>query len=176
MILSHSFGAPMKGTATIHAYDLQPGLETLFQYFELTTDNSGPAIAGVGIQDFDAFCYQASASGSGPNQNCGSFPQTTTTNIPRTAGWRTYTLTVGATSTVVLIDGQQVFELPGDFTFNTVNIQLFGPGGRPNTTMYVDDFSIEATSADVPEPSAFAFTGLCLFGLHLARKRAIRSE
>jgi hypothetical protein len=161
-MLTHTFPTPMTGTASVYFYDVAPGQQTLYQLLRLYDSAKYPNGAGqVGTQDFDAFCYSAQVGNMGPNANCGVFPQQTTTNVARTAGWHLLSITMGTSATSISIDGSLVYSLAGAFTFDTVQLDMQGPAFRPNTVAYFDDFSLTATTA-TPEPATFVVVILAL--------------
>jgi hypothetical protein len=148
MLLTHNFGSSQKGNFSIYFYDVAPGLETLYEKFNLHNAISGQH-ASIGTQDFDAFCYTVQMFNSntnilqGPNANCGIFPQITTTNVTRTAGWHKLEINVATASISFLIDGVQVFDSQGDYSFDSIDISVSGPFWRPNTAAYFDDFRFQ---------------------------------
>ena len=136
----------MKGTFSIWFYDVAPGQET--QYEQLQLFNSATSdYASVGTQDFDAFCYEAQLYNAntqkrqGPNQNCGIYPQTSTTNVRRTPGWHNLSIFVAGNSITLAIDGQAVFTTAGSYSYDTVMLFQSGPYWRPDTYSYWDDFA-----------------------------------
>ena len=151
--LTHSFGAPLKGVFSIYFYDVAPGLETLYEKFNLANTITGEQ-ASIGTQDFDAFCYTAQLFNSntnvvqGPDANCGVFPQITTTNVMRMAGWHKLEINVGSSSVSFLIDGVEVFNSPGEYRFDSVDISVSGPFWRPNTVAYFDDFHFQGNESN----------------------------
>lgn len=152
MHLTHTFPTAQKGTFSIYFYDVAPGQETLYEKLNLYNSISGES-ASIGTQDFDAFCYTAQLYNSntnvlqGPNGNCGIFPQTSTTNVTRTTGWHKLEINVAASSISFAIDGTQVFNSPGDYNFDSVDISVTGPFWRPDTVAYFDDFSFQDNAA-----------------------------
>ncbi len=143
--VSHRFASPQKGTFSIWFYDVAPGQETQYEqislYNSVTTD-----AASIGTQDFDAYCYEAqlynvrSGQQQGPNQNCGIYPQTSTTNVHRAVGWHILTISIGVDSITLAIDGKAVFTTSGDYSYDMVTILQSGPDWRPDTYSYWDDY------------------------------------
>jgi len=168
MNLFHQFAQPVKGDFSVFFYDVAPGQQTLYELIALSNSADPNSSAGIGTQDFDAFCYAASAAGGGPNANCGSSPQVSTTNIPRTLGWHEFKISVGATSISEFIDGILVYTTLGNFTIDRVDLAVFGPGFRPNTNASFDDFN--ATFTSVPEPGGMALAGVAFIMLGLCRR------
>lgn len=168
--LSHSFPSAQKGIFSIYFYDAAPGQETLYEKLNLYNATSGES-ASIGTQDFDAYCYTAQLYNSntnvlqGPNGTCGIFPQTSTTNISRTAGWHKLEIDVSTDSVSFSIDGAQVFEADGDYSFDSVEISVSGPFWRPNTVAYFDDFSfqVNATNAFLGYLNPLLNDGTALF-------------
>lgn len=168
MRLTHDFGEAMYGIVSVRFYDYAPGQETLYEFLRLYTVNAfGENF--VGAADYDAFCYQAGSVPSGPNQSCGIYPGTYTTNTARTAGWRLFEIDASSTAISISIDGSQVFTQAGDFPFRYVDLAVSGPFWRPNTLVYWDDFQVNAESAAIPEPSAAVLVGCGLLILGLRR-------
>lgn len=142
---SHSFSSPQKGTFSIWFYDVAAGQETQYEQIQLynsvTTDS-----ASIGTQDFDAYCYEArlynytTQQEQGPNQNCGIYPQISTTNVQRTVGWHMLSIFIGTDSITLAIDGNSVFTTSGNYSYDTVTIFQSGPSWRPDTHSYWDDY------------------------------------
>ena len=146
MTASHTFGSPRKGTFSIWFYDVAPGQETQYEQISLTNAVTGD-YASIGTQDFDAFCYEAQLYNyntkirQGPNQNCGRYPQISTTNVQRTVGWHNLSVFVGTDSITLAIDGNSVFTTAGNYSYDTITLFQSGPEWRPNTYSYWDDFA-----------------------------------
>lgn len=143
---THKFASPQKGTFSIWFYDVVPNQET--QYEQISLSNSVTKdIASIGTQDFDAYCYEAQLYNygtkvqQGPNQNCGTYPQISTTNVHRTAGWHILSIFVGSDSITLAIDGIAVFTGKGNYSYDTVQVGQSGPVWRPDTYSYWDDFA-----------------------------------
>jgi hypothetical protein len=168
--LRHDLGELMYGTVSVQFYDYAPGQQTLYEHLGLyeplsLTDSS------VGVADYDANCYLAAVGATGPGQICGSFPGVYTTSIGRTAGWHEFSISRSNTSISIRIDGTLVFTQAGDFPFQYVILNVFGPSFRPNTVVYWDNFQIDAQSASVPEPATTALIGGGLLVLCLRKLR-----
>lgn len=141
--VSHRFASPQKGTFSIWFYDVAPGQETQYEqislYNSITTDS-----ASIGTQDFDAYCYEAALYHNGiqegPNQNCGIYPQISTTNVHRVAGWHILSIFVGGDSITLAIDGSSVFTTSGNYSYDRIMITQSGPDWRPDTYSYWDDY------------------------------------
>lgn len=158
--LIHNFTTNVQGTASVYLYDPTPGQQTLYAQMQITNSSNNQQTASSGIQDFDAFCYMANINNVGPAANCGSFPQSTTTNAMRTAGWHLFTINAGAASISFAIDGVTQFTQAGNYSFDQVAIFISGPGFRPNATFYFDDFSLNVTEVGtVPEPGSAVLVG-----------------
>lgn len=146
MQLARTLVAPTKGTFSIWFYDAAPGVEALYQHFVIR-DSRTQANVMMGINDFDAFCYvtqvvDASGNATGPNRNCGIYPNQSTTNVSRTAGWHHFKIVVKGDKVRIFIDQQLVFVGSGNYRYDTIDISLSGPSGRPNTVAYFDDFLV----------------------------------
>ena len=144
--VAHTYGSQQKGTFSVWLYDVAPGQETQYEQIVLNNSVTGDS-ASIGTQDFDAYCYEAQLYNSntqvqqGPNQNCGIYPQISTTNVPRTAGWHNLTITVGSDSVTLAIDGKAVFTASGNYSYNSVTLSQSGPYWRPDTYSYWDNFA-----------------------------------
>jgi hypothetical protein len=129
--------------------------------------NTAARMAAImGTQDFDALCYKAMMTygdagvNLGPNQNCGAFPRAETTNVARTLGWHRFGIDVRSNSTVFSIDSAVVYTFPGTFSFDTIQMDLSGPGFRPDTAAYFDDFTFTPSAlCDVQLSSALYAAG-----------------
>lgn len=175
MHLEHTFAEPIKGLFSVRFYDYAPGSETLYMSFGLTNSSQPSWNTDVGAKDFDAFCYAASAAGTGPNGSCGIYPQLSTTTVARTAGWRLFEINVGGSDIKIYIDGTLVHTALGDFSFDGVSLNVFGPSWRPNTLVYFDDFSVDGyTASQVPEPGTLSSLALGAAALAALRRRRNR--
>ena len=171
--LIHNFATNVQGTASVYLYDPTPGQQTLYAQMQITNSSNNQQTAGVGIQDFDAFCYMAHINNVGPAANCGTFPQSSTTNVPRTVGWHLFTINAGPASISFAIDGVTQFTQAGNYSFDQVAIFISGPGFRPNATFYFDDFSLNVTEVgSVPEPSTWTLLISGLAVCAIARRRS----
>jgi hypothetical protein len=146
MHLRHDFPAPTNGNFSVYFYDVAPGQETLYEKLYLYNSSQPNLSAAVGTQDFDADCYSAAfvnsaGSAFGQNASCGVFPQLSTTSVPRTSGWHLLSVDVAATAITLAIDGQQLFTVPGSYSFDTIDIGVSGPSFRPDTVASFDDFA-----------------------------------
>jgi hypothetical protein len=153
MHLSHNFPSAQKGIFSIYFYDFAPGQETLYEKLNLYNATSGEN-ASIGTQDFDAYCYTVQMYNyntnvlQGPNGTCGIYPQTSTTNVSRTAGWHKLEINVSAVGVSFSIDGVQVFNTQGDYSYDSIDISVTGPFWRPNTVAYFDDFNFQANGTN----------------------------
>ena len=90
------------------------------------------------------------------------------TDISRTSGWHLLQIDASATGGTAYIDGTSIGAThSGDYRFDTVVLQLSGPGWRPGATYYYDDFKI--TSTPTPEPATILLFGTGIVGM-TARK------
>lgn len=143
---THKYASPLKGTFSISFYDVAPNQETQYEQISLYNSVTGDSVS-IGTQDFDAYCYEAQLYNyntkvqQGPNQRCGTYPQTSTTNVHRTAGWHILSVFVGSDSITLAIDGNAVFTGKGNYSYNTLQISQSGPVWRPDTYSYWDDFA-----------------------------------
>lgn len=170
--LTHSFGEPMKGTASIWFYDVAPEQETLYEWFSLY-NAADPNGSRIGVSDYDAKCYNANAFSTGPNASCGIYPQVITAPVNRSAGWHLFEIAYLQNEIRLSLDGQLIHSLAGNYTFDSVRINMAGPLWRPNTSAYFDDFSMQAESASIPEPatSLLACVGVVLLAARRWRYR-----
>ena len=141
---SHRFAFPQKGTFSIWFYDVAAGQETQYESIYLTNSQTNDS-ASVGTQDFDAYCYAASVydhlTGThGPNQNCGIYPQVTTTAVNRTVAWHNFSIFVETDHVILAIDGKAVYTYSGNYGYDIVTISQSGPYWRPDTYSYWDDY------------------------------------
>jgi hypothetical protein len=158
MSLSHTFSSQTQGDFSVWFFDNGESFPDQTYYNFLSLGNTGggglPSVF-VGTQDFDPTCYEAaldtSSGRAGPNANCGPFPGIATTDVSRTVGWHQLEIDDASTSLTISIDGTQVLDVAGDYSFNTVELETFGPENS-TTPSYFDDFNAVTTSA-VPEPS-----------------------
>jgi hypothetical protein len=139
--LTHSFGALTKGAISVAFYDVAPGQETLYEQLILTNSQNSAVSASVGTMDFDSECYEARfGPNSGPNANCGIYPQETTTPVKRAAGWHILSISFGQYNVSISIDGRPVYTIWGNYQFDTAQLSVTGPSWRPDTVAYFDDF------------------------------------
>ena len=144
----HKLPAATKGTVSIAFYDYAPGTETLYEQLTLiNSKNPSEIAASVGTMDFDSECYMAGFPiGTGPNANCGIYPQQSTTAVKRTAGWHVLSISFGSAYVSISIDGTVVHSVEGNYTFDTISIGVYGPSYRPDTVAYFDDFAFTPLS------------------------------
>jgi len=146
ILATHTFASPQKGTFMVWFYDVAPGQETQYEQLRLYNSVTTDGIE-LGTQDFDAYCYMAEVYNvnnnqvQGPNQNCGIYPQVTTTNVQRTVGWHSLSIFVGTDSVTLAIDGSPVFTTSGNYSYDSITLNQSGPGWRPDTYSYWDDFA-----------------------------------
>jgi hypothetical protein len=142
LVLEHQFTPSAQGDFVVWYYD---SLQTYYNFLYLGSNNSsGLPSAFVGTQDFDPTCYEAaldtSSGRTGPNGSCGPFPGAATTNVVRTVGWHELEINVAASTFTISIDGNQVLNVLGSFSFDYVALEFFGPEASA-ATAYFDDFS-----------------------------------
>ncbi len=172
--LAHTFATPVTGDFSVYFYDVAPGSQTLYEDLYLLNSAHPDQNAYIGTQDFDASCYAVYIGGNGPNQPCGSFPQSTTTNVARTVGWHLLDINTGASGTSASIDGTVVYTSLSSYSYDLVKLDISGPSFRPNTVAYFDDFRLNASeSSPTPEPGTLLllFSGLLCARL-LNRRRS----
>jgi len=151
MHATRSLASHISGTFSVWFYDVAPGEETLYEHIALSDSVSGWN-ASIGTQDFDAYCYMTQLYNSGtganlgPNANCGSYPQVTTTARSRTVGWHNLKIAAGLTQITFSIDGVVVFTHKGHFTFDSIDLAMSGPYWRPDTVAYFDDLVVKPLS------------------------------
>lgn len=173
MSVTHTFSTATQGDFTVWFYDNGESFSDQTYYNMLALGNGGafPSVF-VGTQDFDPTCYEAAldtTSGrTGPNANCGPFPGAATTDALRTIGWHEFEIDDSATSLIISIDGNQVLDAAGDYSFTSVTLETFGPENS-TTPSYWDDFNAVTTSS-VPEPSTVGALAILLGSLVVRRK------
>ena len=142
--LTHAFASPVKGSFAVWFFDAAPGQETLYEQIQLANSAQG-AGASIGTMDYDSQCYTAvlftGSTNLGPIANCGYYPQASTTNVARTPGWHRFEITVATDTVSFLIDGTSVYSTSGDYSFDTITLNVSGPYWRPDTYAYFDDFA-----------------------------------
>jgi hypothetical protein len=176
MDLTHTFSQSMQGDVSLWFYDVAPGSQTLYDRLVLSNPLTGWS-SMVSVEDYDAYCYHAALGngqvGYGPNANCGIYPNTGTTDVPRTQGWHEFGIDYGPGGATLSIDGSPVFAIAGNYSFTQVDFSVFGPYWRPNTVAYVDDFNINAYSATTtPEPSTLLLLATGVVGVLTRRRKS----
>jgi len=176
MQVIHNFSSQTQGDFSVWFYYSGEAYSDQTYYNFLNLGNtSGLPSAFVGTQDFDPTCYEAaldtSSGRTGPNANCGPFPGAATTDVGRTVGWHEFEIDDTATSLTISIDGTQVLDVAGDYSFNYVTLETFGPENSTTPTFF-DDFNAVTTSA-VPEPSLAVVLAIIL-GVTLVGGKALR--
>jgi hypothetical protein len=141
MMLTHKFNTLTKGAVSVAFYDAAPGQETLYERLVVLNSQYPSVNASVGTHDFDSECYMANVGTSGPNANCGIYPQETTAPVERTPGWHLFSIFYDPLSVSISIDGRVICTTAGDYRFDTIEIYVDGPYWRPNTVAYFDNFS-----------------------------------
>jgi PKD repeat protein len=139
--LNRSFSAPITGTASIWFYDSAPGLQTLYARFELRI--SGSSVAVVHIQDYDGSFYHANANGVAPGAVAS-----------RSLGWHLFE--IDTANGVVRIDGSEVITSAGSFSFDSIDLNVTGPSGRPDATYYFDDLRVDSVPDVQFDSSAYS--------------------
>jgi len=173
MSLTHTFSTETQGDYTVWFYDSGEAYsdQTYYNFLALVDSATGD-IASVGNMDFDPSCYAAGlytpSASFGPNASCGPYPQLTTTDTARTVGWHEFEIDDSATSLIISIDGTQVLDVAGNYSFDSVTLHTFGPENSTTPT-YWDDFNAVTTSA-VPEPSSVVPLTIFLGSIILRRK------
>lgn len=126
--LTRYLSSPVEGTASIWFYDTAPGQATLYSRFILSAGSD--FVAGVYIQDYDGGYYYAAGGGVGGGP----------TSVQRSAGWHHFEIDTALGQ--IRIDGVEVVAFPGGLAFDNIDLNLTGPGGRPNAVYYFDDLSV----------------------------------
>jgi 6-phosphogluconolactonase (cycloisomerase 2 family) len=151
-------GPPTPGTVSVYFYDNGPAWYTSLAVINSQTG----ALADVGTQDFDDYCYRAFVSRGnsgvvafGPNANCGFFPMVSTTDIPRTyPAWHKLTIASTGQKVTLSIDDQVAYVYEGPLSFDTVQLSVTGPWWRrPLNTYYFDDFLYTRETTVVAAPA-----------------------
>jgi len=135
--LRHKFSDVIKGNVSVWFYDTAPGLQTLYSFLTLynstiTYPEPGSFFA-LGVMDHN-----------GSNYFADGMDGQLRTSVPRTLGWHKFEIDINSTGYQMFIDDVLVRSAVGDFGFDTVQLNLSGPGWRPNATYYFDDLSITA--------------------------------
>jgi hypothetical protein len=144
--LRHVLGSASKGSVGFWFWDAAPGQETLYEGLVLSNSSQPQLQASIGTMDFDAYCYEAQFSDQagqnyGQNARCGIYPQVSTTSVTRTLGWHYLNVIFWPGSVAFYIDGQQVFSVAGDYSFDTIDLKMSGPYWRPDTVAYFGSFN-----------------------------------
>ena len=121
MWLTHTFAVPVQGSFSVWFYDYAPNQETLYEQLSLANSSQPAVNALLGTMDYDAYCYVALSNGTGPNGSCGIYPQVSTTNVHRTAGWHQLTMDVTTLAVTLSVDGSPVHSNPGNYSFDSVS-------------------------------------------------------
>jgi hypothetical protein len=160
---TRSFDTLGKGKASIWFYDTAPGEERLYSSFVLRNSTVSNNTMGydfsIGVTDSNANWYEAGTQ----FENASSM-----TSVARTSGWHNFEIELAQGFANFYIDGAKVHSTAGDFQFDKVKLQEFGPGWRPNMNAYFDDFS----AITAPEPlscALFILGGGALFGRRIRR-------
>jgi len=148
MTLSHTFQAVGKGIASVWLYDTTPRTNTLYAALDVINTDVPWGTPGFGtwviVQDWDPDYYHA-------HDGITDY----TTIILRTLGWHEFKIVYNPGNVEMFIDGTLVNSYVGDYGFNLVQLQVFGPEWRPNATFYFDDFFVQwvpiAPPVGVPE-------------------------
>jgi hypothetical protein len=156
LALQRQFASPAQGDFSIWFYDSGElySDQTNYNFFYLSNPSTGIS-ASVGTVDFNPACCAAALSTpsgpSGPNAPCGPYPQATTTNVQRTVGWHEFEIDVTSNSLSIVIDGNQVLNASGSYSFTMLTLDMFGLEATSSTTYY--DHFAQTLSAPVT-PSA----------------------
>jgi hypothetical protein len=165
--LGHHYNQFQEGSVSVWFYDTAPGQETLYSHIYLTRGDWGSSsIASLGVQDWIGSKYMGAP---GIQDHVEDW-----TNISRTSGWHLFQIDASATGATAYIDGNAISAShTGDYRFDTVVLQLSGPGWRPGATYYYDDFKI--TSAPTPEPATILLFGTGIVGIASRKFRRQRA-
>jgi hypothetical protein len=140
--LWHPFDYDARGSASVWIYDTAPGQETRYchmtlYYSHVPYGNPGSFFA-AGFEDWTSSHYYVTDPQTGHNVS---------SQVPRSEGWHHFDIRINEHSCEFRIDGQIVLARTGDFQFDSVNLEVFGPSWRPSATFYFDDFSIQTIQA-----------------------------
>ncbi len=135
--LQHFFPEQMKGEISVKFFDTSPGLESLYSGLYLFNHFNDPTEHFFALTyDWDGEKYWVN-SGNGAVQ----------TTVDRTAGWHEFKIIFSQSQIEFFIDGNSVLVTAGDYSFDQVNLRLYGPDFRPDAHFYFDDFYINAYPA-----------------------------
>lgn len=132
------FATPITGKVSVWFYDTAPGRQTLYSRFLLNL--AGAFVAGVYVQDYDGSNYYAAGGGVGGGP----------TAAPRSLGWHHFEIDTDAGQ--IFIDSILVLTTPTGLEFDEIDLNVTGPGWRPDATYYFDEVSWPGHSA--PEEGA----------------------
>lgn len=135
--LQHFFPVLMKGEVSVKFYDTAPGEESLYSGLYLFNNFSDPNLHYFALTyDWD-----------GDNYWVNSGNEAVQTSVERTEGWHEFKIVFQETQIIFYIDGLNVLTSAGDFSFDQVNLRLYGPAYRPDAEYYFDDFYINVYPA-----------------------------
>ncbi len=125
--LHHDFPVPFYGRLSVYMYDTAAGNNNS-NYMGITATNHALGdVGGVEGRDYDGGFYYAGG-------------HTGLSTFPRSAGWHQFLVDSIPTSLTVKIDGVVVWTENDGRPFDSVDLFLLGPTGRPASMTFFDDF------------------------------------
>ena len=153
--VSRALEVRTKGEVSVAFFDSIPG-QTAFSAKLHVSDSTDPDVeVAVGVRESESQCYVAEFRGVGSGI-CPASGQGLIGAVRRSLGWHILAVHFGQSSISILIDGETIRSIPGEFAFDTVKIVMSGLSWDPDAAAYFDDFTLVPVSvsdaADSPIP------------------------
>ncbi len=161
--LLHNFSSLGYGQASVWVYDTGANVSSSnYLTFYLYNQTTGVG-AVLNTRDYDLGPGNGGEYGYDLPDGSNHF-----TTIDRTLAWHQWSISSLPGSLTLAVDGTTVYSGNAGMAFDSVKMEMFAPGFRPNWVSYWDDFSVSFTplgSSTVPEPSSLLSAALGLAGL-----------